>query len=165
MMASGIECYTVSGVADGGPHAWNVVLVDGDHYKVDVTWDDCEAKYAFFNINDEIFDRSHDADEKYEKLVPTCDSITLSVPYMNGTHVTADEDIALRLDELVALECTKEKIDVHFRVETDAQFSYLEANVGDIFTKYLEGKYQKFRFSTYTHDTAGYMRFVVDILN
>jgi len=165
MMSLGTPCYAVSGVADEGPHAWNVVLVDGEYYKVDVTWDDCDAQYAYFNLDDEIFDRTHDADEKYEQVIPSCNSIALSVPYVSGTHVAKDEDVAQRLEEIVAAACEKENIDVHFRVETAEQFSYLEDNVNDLFTKYLSGKNQRFRFSTYTHDGAGYMRFVVDIIN
>ncbi len=37
---AGLEAHTVVGVA-GGPHAWNMVRVDGEWYHVDVTWDDC----------------------------------------------------------------------------------------------------------------------------
>ena len=37
---AGLEAHIVTGVA-GGPHAWNMVRVDGDWHHVDVTWDDC----------------------------------------------------------------------------------------------------------------------------
>jgi hypothetical protein len=36
----GIENTTISGIASGQPHIWNEVLLDGDWYQVDVTWDD-----------------------------------------------------------------------------------------------------------------------------
>lgn len=165
MMSTGSECYTVSGVADEGPHAWNVVLIDSEYYNVDVTWDDGEAMYAYFNIVDTIFDKTHLTDEKYEALVPECRSMELSIPYINGTHIAADEDIVTRLDAIASAECEKERVDVHFRVETPEQFEYLSENVGDAFTKYLETKYGRFRFSMFTHDGAGYMRFVVDVIN
>lgn len=34
---SGIECYTVTGDMDGGGHMWNIVVLDGKSYLVDVT--------------------------------------------------------------------------------------------------------------------------------
>jgi len=45
MRYEGIECYLVTGTADGGTglygsHAWNLILVDGNYYHVDVTFDD-----------------------------------------------------------------------------------------------------------------------------
>ncbi len=37
---AGIECKVITGVADGGPHSWNIVKVDGNWYNIDLTWDD-----------------------------------------------------------------------------------------------------------------------------
>ena len=168
MMSMGAECYTVSGSTDEGPHAWNVVLVDGEYYNVDVTWDDEEAKgamYAYFNISDEIFDKTHLTDEYYEALVPKCNSILLSVPYIDGTHIKADEDVAIRLSRIAAIESRKEEIDVHIRVDTAEQLEYLEENINKFFEAYLGGRNQRFRFSTYTYKDAGYMRFVVDVID
>lgn len=34
---SGIECYTVTGDMDGGGHMWNIVVLDGKSYHVDIT--------------------------------------------------------------------------------------------------------------------------------
>lgn len=42
---SGIECYTVSGYADGGRHMWNIVVLDGKSYHVDVTW--CDGGFDY----------------------------------------------------------------------------------------------------------------------
>ena len=39
-LRAGIPCELVSGVAGGGPHAWNRVYVDGKWFHVDCTWDD-----------------------------------------------------------------------------------------------------------------------------
>ena len=36
----GVSCKHVSGVGNGGSHAWNAVQLNGDWYWVDVTWDD-----------------------------------------------------------------------------------------------------------------------------
>lgn len=40
MNAVDVECKTITGVADGENHAWNVVKIDGKWYQIDVTWDD-----------------------------------------------------------------------------------------------------------------------------
>lgn len=39
MDRAGIPCELISGWA-GGPHAWNIVQIDGEWYHVDTTWDD-----------------------------------------------------------------------------------------------------------------------------
>ncbi|MGN0656279.1 MAG: transglutaminase domain-containing protein [Ruminiclostridium sp.] len=36
---NGIDCRIITGKADGGNHAWNIVNVDGKYYYADVTWD------------------------------------------------------------------------------------------------------------------------------
>jgi hypothetical protein len=66
---AGIPCRMVTGVADGEPHAWNMVLLNGDTYHVDVTWDDpipIEGNternlvhYDYFNITDAEIGKSH----------------------------------------------------------------------------------------------------------
>ncbi len=48
-----------------GPHAWNIVKLDGRVYHVDVTWDSClfndgEPNYDFFFLrNDVVFSKTH----------------------------------------------------------------------------------------------------------
>lgn len=41
----GIECYTVSGDVNGGAHMWNIAVLDGKSYHVDVTW--CDGGFDF----------------------------------------------------------------------------------------------------------------------
>ena len=44
MDAMGIPCETVSGYKNGsGPHKWNNVMIDGQWYHIDCTWDDQET--------------------------------------------------------------------------------------------------------------------------
>ena len=40
MELAGMKSRVVTGLADGGPHAWNLVSIDGSWYHVDATWDD-----------------------------------------------------------------------------------------------------------------------------
>ncbi len=67
---AGLEAHIVVGVA-GGPHAWNMVRVDGEWYHVDVTWDDCitptetresgevDISRRYFLINDVEMGQNH----------------------------------------------------------------------------------------------------------
>lgn len=65
MQQVGIPCAYVLGYAMGGYHAWNVVLLDGEHYAMDVTWDDPlgaapgKFYYNYFNITDQKLSTDH----------------------------------------------------------------------------------------------------------
>lgn len=65
MQQVGIPCAYVLGSAMGQNHAWNVVKLDGEHYAMDVTWDDpLGAKansfyYTYFNITDQKISNDH----------------------------------------------------------------------------------------------------------
>lgn len=64
---AGIPCRLVSGMSDDGvPHVWNMVLINGNPYHVDVTWDDPVVStgenfpnYNYFNLNDEDMKKEH----------------------------------------------------------------------------------------------------------
>ena len=61
----GLTCLIVYGDGfDGdefGPHAWNIVLIDGDWYHLDVTWMDVEdyVNYDYFLISDRTLSIDH----------------------------------------------------------------------------------------------------------
>ena len=67
---AGLEAHIVIGIT-GGPHAWNMVRVDGEWYHVDVTWDDCitpeetresgevDISRRYFLINDVEMGQDH----------------------------------------------------------------------------------------------------------
>jgi len=65
MQQVGIPCAYVLGYAMGGYHAWNVVKLDGEHYAMDVTWDDPlgaapgKFYYSYFNITDQVISADH----------------------------------------------------------------------------------------------------------
>lgn len=59
MQELGIPCFYCTGYA-GEAHAWNIVLLDGKYYNVDVTWDDTEPlTYNYFNKTDAEFSDTH----------------------------------------------------------------------------------------------------------
>lgn len=62
----GINSYYVIGTADGTPHAWNIVELEGSHYHVDATFDDPVSanrenilSHQYFNITDEEMLKDH----------------------------------------------------------------------------------------------------------
>lgn len=59
MQNLGIPCYYCTGFA-GEDHAWNIILLDGKYYNVDVTWDDTNPlTYDYFNKTDAEFSDTH----------------------------------------------------------------------------------------------------------
>lgn len=55
-----IECVRFRGEVRSGSHAWNQVLLDGQWYHVDVTWDDTGALlHEYFLISDSNIGRDH----------------------------------------------------------------------------------------------------------
>jgi len=65
MQQVGIPCAYTLGYVQGGYHAWNLVELDGEHYAMDVTWDDPlraapgKFYYNYFNITDKKLSRDH----------------------------------------------------------------------------------------------------------
>jgi hypothetical protein len=59
MQQLGIPCYYCTGYS-GENHAWNIVKLHGDYYKVDVTWDDTNPHtYDYFNCSDADLAATH----------------------------------------------------------------------------------------------------------
>lgn len=70
MHTLGYESIFVSGEADGGAHAWNLVLLGENFYHIDLTWDDldsdyAEARYDYFCLTDEEISKTHTIDEGF----------------------------------------------------------------------------------------------------
>lgn len=85
MNKMGIPAFTVTGDANApllgasGPHAWNMVLLDGDWYLTDVTWDDQTSSsnhifHEYFNTTDEMMYSTHIPDDIYIGCLPECSS-------------------------------------------------------------------------------------------
>ena len=66
----GYESYYVPGVANDGPHAWNLINLGGNYYHVDLTWDDLDGEpgkliYDYFCLTDEQISLTHTVDAGY----------------------------------------------------------------------------------------------------
>lgn len=70
----GYECEYITGTAGGGPHAWNLLLLNNsDYYHIDLTWDDPDREdgiilYNYFCVNDEMIGKTHTVDPEYEDI-------------------------------------------------------------------------------------------------
>ncbi len=61
---AGVDTRVISGEA-GGPHAWNIVKLNGKYYNLDSTWDAGRRTYAYFLKNTNDFD-DHVRDNDYQ---------------------------------------------------------------------------------------------------
>lgn len=69
----GIDCINIAGTADGVAHAWNNVMLDGEWYEVDVTWNDTDGEtefpiYGYFNLPSDKFSESHNRYPLYSEI-------------------------------------------------------------------------------------------------
>jgi len=39
LLEMGVDCRVIAGIGNGGPHAWNIIEMDGLYYDADATWD------------------------------------------------------------------------------------------------------------------------------
>ena len=65
----GIETLYVTGTADGGRHAWNLVNLGGEYYHIDPTWSDDDEhgqiQYLYFGLTDEEIAYTHSPDSVF----------------------------------------------------------------------------------------------------
>lgn len=109
----GLECVNVRGVSDNENHMWNCVIIDGQWYQIDVTWDDADgeqkeiARYLYFNLNDEKMYKDHKASELFDNIsddeylnlksnanlfVPQCTATEYNYHIYYGALITDIED-------------------------------------------------------------------------
>ena len=90
LMCAGIQSYRVTGYANGGPHAWNYVRIDGKYYQTDPTWNDSGdgGYYSYFNLTDREMGADHAIDPVAYPL-PVCDSEEADYYKMTGKVLEA----------------------------------------------------------------------------
>lgn len=151
---SGIECYTVSGDA-GGAHMWNIVVLDGENYLVDVTWCDGDnGSYSLdwmikgvdlntsdgftLTVNDISYSRTYDEDvlALYPADILTLathdyGSVTISVTPQSQIISVGEE-----FDVTVEVTATGDLIGINGVLEWDYgdAISVTEKTVGEVFT-------------------------------
>lgn len=123
---AGVECFYVTGLADGEPHAWNIVQCDGQYYYVDTTWGDplyqetqgeeMQKKgtaYEYLCCSRELLFRTHTPDEEF--TLPECTDNSLEYYRMAGRYLESADQNAI-------LEIMKKDID-NDEKQTEIQFS------------------------------------------
>jgi hypothetical protein len=93
---AGIQNYIVEGEADGEPHAWNLVNLDGKWYHLDTTWDDPvpdvagRVSYEYYNLTDEqMKNRKHVWTKTYPAATSLYYEDLKDKIKNNPTHATA----------------------------------------------------------------------------
>lgn len=97
MSMLGIDAEYVEGDAGGG-HAWNYILLGGDEYWLDVTWDENEleddngnllapngANYGYFCVTDNKLYETHTPDPTFK--IPVCDSDEYNFFVYENSHL------------------------------------------------------------------------------
>ncbi len=110
----GIETVTITGDADGTPHMWNKVKIDGKWYNIDITYavsnsaDEAYVRYDYFCVTDKMLTASRTVYEQSYKY-PEAVSDDCNYFVRNGlvAESWAEARILLR-DGLI--ECAKNKI-------------------------------------------------------
>ena len=123
----GIEGDTISGLANGESHGWNYVVLDGEYYWVDVTWDDSTIDDEFMQqlfhrymlVPDEVLLRDHtpDASPESNLFIPTCSGTKYNYFRMNNCYFESYSLEAL-MDTLNA-HTKEDAIEVMFRNQQD----------------------------------------------
>ncbi len=121
-----IPCVIITGMAKGGPHAWNLVQLDGEWYYVDVTWgnskyhDDEEndvkyVEYDYLNITTEEMLQDHNPQMKFE--LPECTAVENNYFVQEGMYFTdLDEKSIAKIGAILkkAYEKGKSSIAIKF---------------------------------------------------
>ncbi len=93
-----VPCLIVTGTAKGGPHAWNMVKIDGEWYYVDVTWGNSKyhddekndvkyVEYDYLNITTKEMLQDHKPQMGFE--LPDCTAIKYNYFVQEGKYFTA----------------------------------------------------------------------------
>lgn len=92
LQLKGIQTLYVTGDTPGGPHAWNVVLVDGKYYQLDVCWADPNnatvpnPDYAYLCIPTSRISSTHTVDESTNPI-PDCVSMDANYYVQEGYYL------------------------------------------------------------------------------
>ena len=115
----GLECWVITGKGcssiAGGPHAWNIVKINGYYHHIDVTWDnqysDSSAvpNYGYMNLSDEEISKDHTWNRKN---YPACPSAPYSYFRVNNTLI----DSKTQLENVLYNSMQMEEEFIMFRV-------------------------------------------------
>ena len=124
----GIQSHIVTGYA-GGPHAWNLVRIDGQYYHVDLTWNDQDTNlyHAYFNLTDAMIQKDHTIYARDYGL-PTCTATDAF--YFSGKDTYLQTYTVAQVAKL--LQDNDLRVHVYLPNGKDAFYEWYCANIGAI---------------------------------
>lgn len=123
----GIEAGRVSGIADGGSHAWNYLALDGDYYYIDVTWDDPVAvdgstvqtdivSHEYFCITTDTLLLDHIITDN-DFFVPTCTAVAYEYFRYHGLFL---ESYSLTgVEDLIVNKSVNNSVQIEFGSQSE----------------------------------------------
>ena len=107
----GLESWVVSGTGnsavDSGPHAWNIVRINGYYHHVDVTWDNqfsdsaLVPNYGYMNLSDEEISKDHTWNRKH---YPPCPSSPYNFFRVNNALIDSKSQLESFLYNSIQME-------------------------------------------------------------
>ena len=105
-LQSGVDARVITGLGNGGPHAWNIVKIGRCYYNLDSTWDAGTTKYRYFLRNNQNFsDHTRDvkyADTDFNTKYPMssddyCEGLNVTPEKVTGVNINGRTSDALRI--------------------------------------------------------------------
>lgn len=69
---AGIDAHVITGDANGGGHAWDIVKIDGKWYHADPTWQDGDPNGNWLLLGDDEISKTHTVNDCYRIYEETC---------------------------------------------------------------------------------------------
>ena len=132
--AVGVESMMIVGTGDGGPHAWNIVNIEGFYHHVDSTWDcqtgrDTISPYMYMNISDKDAAIEHTWDRS---MYPECTEAPYNYFKMTNSLISTRAQLVNYIRENLLME----EPNIVFKVEENSR---LEKEIGScIFAAFTE---------------------------
>ncbi|MBS7262405.1 MAG: hypothetical protein KIG36_02225 [Eubacteriales bacterium] len=159
LQAVGISAWTISGLGNGGSHAWNAVVLNGRRYYTDVTWDDGEddgaVSYAYFNLPAARIAEDHEASELFADYTDRGDELTdRSMMYYSVTAPGGLLDRAVTADDGTVYGAAMDSTGM-VRVYVDDAFptgneAYPTDNLNAFSSMVMNGSFYNKVFAAYT---------------
>lgn len=151
----GIECVCIAGKVENTGHEWNAVLIEGNWYQTDVTWNDNGSEvsgYDYFNLTSERMYKDHipdiffslitdedtfDTTNQYGNFfIPECNSTEYNYFFEKYPVLSAIDE---QFDEEISQELAKAMIsgEKYFSIVVDYGVDYESAYTALIDEKYL----------------------------
>lgn len=123
LQQAGIPCVIVTGTAQGQAHAWNMALIDGDYYYLDVTWGNADflgesgsaagsVNYGYLNITTDELLINHQPQVDFP--LSACDSTDNNYYVKNNLFFDSWDADAIGSKLAGAFEKKKSSVSVKF---------------------------------------------------